>query len=192
MKVWYLVALVTISSVANGRVASASSQAGATESSVRTFMALVAHDVTREGPLAWLRYFDDSPAFFMAVNGQLAFPDSNAAKVGTREFARRIQHIELNWGQDLRVDPLLSDLQSWSVHGRRFRRTLPGTESKSTVSLPASLNFEMVDGDSATPTGPRRYSLHLLVKQQLAAASRLTVAISRVEIEGSGTYGNLS
>lgn len=106
MKVWYLVALVTISSVANGRVASASSQAGATESSVRTFMALVAHDVTREGPLAWLRYFDDSPAFFMAVNGQLAFPDSNAAKVGTREFARRIQRIELNWGQDLRVDPL--------------------------------------------------------------------------------------
>jgi hypothetical protein len=73
-------------------------------------MAQVAHDVTQDGPLAWLRYFADSPAFFMAVNGQLAFPDSNAAKVGTQEFARTIKRIELKWGHDLRVDPLSDEL----------------------------------------------------------------------------------
>jgi hypothetical protein len=73
-------------------------------------MAQVANDVTHDGPLAWLRYFADSPAFFMAVNGQLAFPDSNAAKVGTQAFARNIKRIELKWGHDLRVDPLSDKL----------------------------------------------------------------------------------
>ena len=93
----------------SGLQSPASTKAGTTEGDVRKFMAQVAFDVTQDGPLAWLKHFEKGPAFFMAVNGQLAFPDSNAAKVGTKEFARRIRHIELKWGQDLRVDPLTAD-----------------------------------------------------------------------------------
>lgn len=82
----------------------------ATSERVRTFMRVVAHDVTRDGPLTWLKFFDAGPQFFMAVNGQLAFPNATAAAEGTRSFARTISHIELTWGDDLRVDPLTAGL----------------------------------------------------------------------------------
>ena len=79
------------------------------DQAVRTFMQTVSHSVTQDGPMAWIKYFDASPAFFMAVNGQMAFPNSAAAQEGTRNFAQTIRHIELNWGDDLRVDPLSNE-----------------------------------------------------------------------------------
>lgn len=84
--------------------------AAATDESARTFMHTVAHDVTQDGPLAWLKFFDTGPGFFMAVNGQLAFPNAAAAKEGTQNFARTINRIDLTWGTDLRVDPLTAEL----------------------------------------------------------------------------------
>jgi hypothetical protein len=85
-------------------------RAAAIDESARTFMHTVAHDVTQEGPQAWLKFFNTGPEFFMAVNGQLAFPNAAAAKEGTQNFARTINHIELTWGDDLRVDPLTAEL----------------------------------------------------------------------------------
>jgi hypothetical protein len=82
----------------------------AIDESARTFMHTVAHDVTQEGPLAWLKFFDTGPGFFMAVNGQLAFPNAAAAKEGTQNFARTINRIDLTWGNDLRVDPITAEL----------------------------------------------------------------------------------
>jgi hypothetical protein len=84
--------------------------AAAIDESARTFMHTVAHDVTQEGPLAWLKFFDTGPGFFMAVNGQLAFPNDAAAKEGTQNFAQTISRIDLTWGNDLRVDPLTAEL----------------------------------------------------------------------------------
>lgn len=85
-------------------------QVAAVESGVRTFMAAVARDVTQEGPLAWSSYFDESPAFFMAVNGQMAFPSGAAAKDGMPSVAQAIKHIDLKWGDDLRIDALTPEL----------------------------------------------------------------------------------
>ena len=88
-------------------------QAGSTavvEDQVRVFARQVAHDVTAEGPAAWRRHFADSPAFFMAVNGQMAFANSDAVTAGLPDIARNLPHIELNWGDDLRVDPLTPQL----------------------------------------------------------------------------------
>jgi hypothetical protein len=84
--------------------------AAAIAESVRTFMGTVAREVTQEGPLAWLKFFDVGPGFFMAVNGQLAFPNAAAAEEGTQSFARTINRIDLRWGDDLRVDPLTAEL----------------------------------------------------------------------------------
>jgi len=85
---------------------------------VRAFMQRVAVDVTQDGPLAWCKYLDTSPVFFMAVNGQMAFPNGAAAQEGTQKFAQTINHIQLKWGDDLRVDPLTAELAvvavSWS------------------------------------------------------------------------------
>jgi hypothetical protein len=82
----------------------------AIEDSVRQFTATVAHDVTQEGPIAWQRYFADSPNFFMAVDGKLIFPDGQAAAQAIPEIARQFQHIELRWGNDLRLDVLTENL----------------------------------------------------------------------------------
>ena len=73
---------------------------------VQAFMQRVASEVSQEGPTAWCRYFDTSPAFFMVVNGQLAFANGAAAQEGTKNFARTISHIKLDWEKDVRVDPL--------------------------------------------------------------------------------------
>jgi hypothetical protein len=86
-----------------------SAQKHAIEDSVRRFVLDVAHDVSQEGPTAWRRHFADSPSFFMAVNGNLAFPNTESATEGIQSFAHTIQHIDLHWGDDLRVDPLTPD-----------------------------------------------------------------------------------
>jgi hypothetical protein len=80
------------------------------EEDVRRFANIVAHDVTQDGPIAWRKHFSDSPSFFMAVNGKLAFPSGPAAAQAIPVIARAIKHIELRWGDDLRVDVLTPEL----------------------------------------------------------------------------------
>lgn len=81
------------------------SSAGVADS-VRAFMETVAREVTRDGPAAWRRQFADDAAFFMAAEGRLVFPSAEAAANGIDELTRVIAHIELRWGNDVRVDPL--------------------------------------------------------------------------------------
>ena len=111
--IWFI-ALVTSSGCRThddslGTSGLTSAQKHAIEDSVRRFVLDVAHDVSQEGPTAWRKHLADSPSFFMAVNGHLAFPDSESATGGIQSFARTIQHIDLQWGNDLRVDPLTAD-----------------------------------------------------------------------------------
>jgi hypothetical protein len=82
----------------------------AVEDGVRRFATIVSHDVTQDGPVAWLKYFSDQPEFFMAVNGTLAFPSGQAAAQAIPGIARVYRHIELHWGDGLRVDVLAPDL----------------------------------------------------------------------------------
>jgi hypothetical protein len=100
-------------------------QSATVDIAVRAFMANVAKDVTAEGPTAWHKQFADSPAFFMASEGQLAFPNSQAAAQGIDSFARTIKHMELRWGDDLRVDPLTPDL---AVVGASWQEVRVDTE----------------------------------------------------------------
>lgn len=74
-------------------------EAVAMDRAVRAFRQSVSHSVKQEGPVAGIKYFDASPAFFMAVNGQIAFPNASAAQDGTRKFAQTIRQIELKWGR---------------------------------------------------------------------------------------------
>jgi hypothetical protein len=95
--------------------------ASSVDQAVRAFMQSVSHSVTQDGPVAWIKYFDTSPAFFMAVNGQMAFPNSTAAQEGTRTFAQTIRHIELKWGDDLRVDPITNEFAVVAVSWREIQ-----------------------------------------------------------------------
>jgi hypothetical protein len=96
-------------------------EAVAIDRAVRAFMQTVSHSVTQDGPAAWIKYFDTSPAFFMAVNGQIAFPNAAAAQDGTRKFAQTIRQIELKWGDDLRVDPLTNEFATVAVSWREIQ-----------------------------------------------------------------------
>jgi hypothetical protein len=78
----------------------------AVSADVRAFMLKVASEVTQHGPTAWRAQFSQTPQFFMAVNGALAFADSAAASRGIAALPGIIQSIELKWGDDLRIDPL--------------------------------------------------------------------------------------
>ena len=85
-------------------------RAAEVDKDVRVFAQAVAVDVTQNGPAAWRRHFAESPSFFMAVDGHMQFPDSASATKGIEELTRTILHIELKWGDDLRVDALAPDL----------------------------------------------------------------------------------
>ena len=107
MRIWHIALfLAAVLGAACGSQSLTATRSAAIDREVRAFANTVAHDVTQGGPTVWRRYFADSPAFFMAVNGQLAFRDSASATVGIRDLPRLIQRIELHWGDDLRVDPM--------------------------------------------------------------------------------------
>jgi hypothetical protein len=104
----------------------AASRTAGVEDGVRGFARLVAHDVSEEGPAAWRRYFADTPSFFMASEGRLVFSDSASATAGIRDFARTIQRMELQWGDDLRVDPLTPDLAVLAASWHEIRVSTGG------------------------------------------------------------------
>jgi len=95
-------------------------RAAAIQQDVRAYADTIAHDVTTEGPAAWRRHFVDSPAFFMASEGRLVFPDSASATPAIEELTRTVQQIELTWGDDLRVDPLTPQ---FAVIGASYHET---------------------------------------------------------------------
>ena len=114
MRGWPVVGLIVgagLGACDGGRVAESGraldvAHARALTDSVRAFAGIVAQGVSRDGPAAWRGFFEDSPAFFMAAEGQLVFPTSDAATRAIRGLAQRIASIELRWGAGLRVDPL--------------------------------------------------------------------------------------
>lgn len=119
MRIWQyalLIASVTLAGCGTRQTGPSESQsltpatARAVEDGVRAFTRTVANDVTQDGPAAWRKHFADSPSFFMAADGRLVFPNSAAAITGIQELARTIKKIELQWGDDLRVDPLTPSL----------------------------------------------------------------------------------
>jgi len=91
-------------------LAACSRRTATVEEEVKAFARLVARDITQEGPSAWRRHFADTPAFFMAAEGRMVFPDSASTTAGIQQLTRMIKPIELQWGDDLRVDVLTADL----------------------------------------------------------------------------------
>ena len=83
-------------------------QSSVVKDSVQQMFESIATAVSHEGPLAWLRYFENSPDFYMAADGQLVFPDNHAATNFLKNiYAKSVSRIELRW-KDIRIDPLTS------------------------------------------------------------------------------------
>src|ERR1035438_2785484 len=91
---WVLLAVTILSAGCSGGSRHlTAARAAEVDKEVRAFAGDVAHGVTHEGPLAWRRYFADSPEFFMAVEGRLAFPNGASANAALPEIARTFQQI---------------------------------------------------------------------------------------------------
>jgi hypothetical protein len=89
---------------------SGTSGAISVKDSAGAMAAAIARDISKDGPMAWLRYFDDASPFFMASDGQLVFPDHQAAsKFISEVLVRQIRHIDLKWN-NLRIDSLTTGM----------------------------------------------------------------------------------
>jgi hypothetical protein len=85
-----------------------SKQISDVQDSVKVLADSIAADVSLEGPAAWLRYFENSPDFFMAAEGQLVFPNIDSAKnFVTNTLVKTYRSIELHWS-NIRVVPVTS------------------------------------------------------------------------------------
>jgi hypothetical protein len=66
----------------------------------------IARDISAKGPIAWLGYFDNSPEFFMANDGQLAFRNYQSAQTFIKDtLVKSISKINLKWS-NTRIDVL--------------------------------------------------------------------------------------
>jgi hypothetical protein len=91
--------------------------------SVKQFFESIPATLTEDGPIAWLRHFEEGPEFFMASDGELAFPSSDSAKAFVRLLSQRISAIRLLWA-DMRVVPLGPGI---AVVGATYRETVTDT-----------------------------------------------------------------
>ena len=85
-------------------------RAAAIEASVRAFAQDVADEVSRDGPAAWRTHFADDSAFFIAADGQLVIPNTDAATPAIEALARTTKQIVLRWGEPMRIDPVATGL----------------------------------------------------------------------------------
>jgi hypothetical protein len=90
------------------------------QAAVRLLADSISHDVTQEGPNAWLRYFERTPHFFMASTGNLMFPDYDSAARFVPRYSAGMRRIKLTWS-DVRIDPLSTRLASM---GATFREVI--------------------------------------------------------------------
>ena len=112
------------------------------ESNVRSFLSTVGHDVTREGPAAWSKFFLDSPSFFMASEGRLQFADAQEARAAIQGLTRIIRHIDLRWGEDLRVDVLTPHLAVVGASYSEVRSDAEGHQVNETGYFTGLTQFE--------------------------------------------------
>jgi len=101
----------------------------AVEESVRGFMARVSQEVTTEGPTAWSKEFENTPSFFMASEGKLAFASGEAAAKAIPDLPKLIKKIALRWENDLRVDVLTPNLAVVGTTYQEVRESPDGEET---------------------------------------------------------------
>jgi hypothetical protein len=114
IKYWILLlpAISLVMSCQSNRTKLSVTETALVKDSVTLLTANIARDISGKGPVAWLKYFENSPDFFMASDGQLALQGYNSAKTFIlKTLVESIPDIKLKWGR-LKIDPLTNDLAS--------------------------------------------------------------------------------
>jgi hypothetical protein len=92
-----------------------------TRKQLNQFAIVIENGVSKNGPIAWLNYFEDSPDFFMASNGDLVFKDyQDAHSFIINVLVKNISKINLKW-RNIKVDLYAMD---WGSIGADFHEDL--------------------------------------------------------------------
>ena len=84
-------------------------QISAIQDSVRILADSIAKNVSRDGSVAWLHYFENSTDFFMVSDGQLVFPDIDSARnFVNNTLVKTYRNIELHLS-NVRIVPVSKD-----------------------------------------------------------------------------------
>jgi len=80
-------------------------QVTAVQDSVHKVMELIAVDVSTKGPIAWAKYFEDVPGFFMVSDGKMELPSGDSAQRFIKNtLIKNISGIQLKWS-NIRIEP---------------------------------------------------------------------------------------
>jgi hypothetical protein len=86
-----------------------------------------AKDISAKGPKAWLNYFEDSPDFYMASDGVMAFNNYHSADTFiNNKLVKQLQSINLQWSA-IRIKPLSGQFASM---GAKFHEDLRDTSGR--------------------------------------------------------------
>jgi hypothetical protein len=129
-------------------------------SAVRQMMLAIPPELARQGPLGWLRYFDDDRHFLMAVDGKLQFDGIASATTFLQSFAKGISRIELTWA-DIKVDPLGPGIASIAATWREVLTDTQGHANRAqgyftavAIQTPAGWKLRAVHWSSLPETKP--------------------------------------
>ena len=129
---------------------------------VTALTANISKNITNKGPVAWLNYFEDSPSFFMASDGQLAFNNYQSARAFIRnKLVKLYPHIKLQWN-NVRIDPISQSLASI---GADFHEELTDANGKTQTA-----DGYFTSLAHYTENGWKLRSVHWSVKPQANAA----------------------
>jgi hypothetical protein len=111
VKLFTLVGLILlISSCHNNTDSLTTAQRSIVMDSVQLMVDSIAKAISHEGPIAWIRYFENSPDFYMASEGQLAFTNNDSlANFLKNTYTKSVSKIELSWN-NVRIDPITSKI----------------------------------------------------------------------------------
>jgi hypothetical protein len=111
VKLFTLVGLILlISSCHNNTDSLTTAQRSIVMDSVQLMVDSIAKAISLEGPIAWIRYFENSPDFYMASEGQLAFTNNDSlANFLKNTYTKSVSKIELSWNH-VRIDPFTSKI----------------------------------------------------------------------------------
>jgi hypothetical protein len=116
-----------ITSCSNNKETYTTRQLAAVRDSVQIMTQSIARDISRKGPAAWLKYFENTSDFFMASEGQLVFPNYDSATNFVKSIlVKSISKIELRWN-NIHIDPLNIKLAGISAN---FHENITDHEGK--------------------------------------------------------------
>ncbi|HXB45029.1 MAG TPA: hypothetical protein VNV85_13265 [Puia sp.] len=105
-KIFFILFTVLAFSCSTNTESLTSDEFSRVQDSVRMMLTSVSQNVSQNGPVAWLGYFENEPSFYMASQGELVFPNHDSAKVFIDSVLVKIMpKIKLQWS-NISIDPI--------------------------------------------------------------------------------------